>query len=93
MSNKAENPPVDEIVVMQPGPDGVRRPTAVRDTWWHCRWCGDHEHAEEPYALGDKEPCIACGQGVCEVMTLTQGAKWESEIARGLRQPESAYSD
>ncbi len=63
-----------------------------RDTWWHCDFCGDHEPAEEPYNLGDSEPCSACGEGVARVMTLKEGAKLESNIARGLVRPRRAYT-
>lgn len=65
---------------------------ADRDTWWHCRFCGDHEHAEPPYELGDKEPCSECGEGTAVVMTLSEAAKFESEIARGLRERERSYA-
>jgi hypothetical protein len=63
-----------------------------RDTWWHCEYCGDHEPAEEPYVLGDSEPCSTCGEGVARVMTLRDGARTESEVARGIRQRRSAYT-
>ena len=62
-----------------------------RDAYWHCKFCGAHDPAEEPYAVGDCEPCITCGEGTAYVMTLKQGAQFESEIARGLRQPERSY--
>jgi hypothetical protein len=65
---------------------------SVRDAWWHCKFCGDHELAEEPYKLGDKEPCITCGQGTAHVMTLKDGARFESEVARGLRERERSYT-
>lgn len=64
----------------------------ARDTWWHCKFCGEHEPAAEPYAIGDKEPCVTCGQGTAHVMSLKEAARFESEIARGLRQPERSYS-
>lgn len=63
----------------------------ARDTWWHCKFCGDHEPAEEPYELGDKEPCIKCGMGTAHVMTLKQAAKFESEVAQGIREREASY--
>lgn len=56
-----------------------------RDTWWHCECCGDHAPAEEPYVLGDSAPCSTCGEGVARVMTLRDGARIESEVARGQR--------
>lgn len=65
---------------------------ADRDAWWHCRYCGDHERAEPPYELGDKEPCSECGEGTSVVMTLKEAAKFESEIAQGLRRPERSYT-
>ena len=65
----------------------------ARDAYWHCKFCGDHEPADEPYEVGDKEPCIKCGQGTCVVMTLKQGAQFEAEIARGIRSPERSYSE
>lgn len=64
-----------------------------RDTWWHCTWCGNNERAEEPYDVGDKEPCAECGEGTAIVMTIAQAAKYESEIARGVRTRERSYSD
>ncbi len=63
-----------------------------RDAYWHCKFCGDHAPAEEPYDVGDKEPCTKCGQGTAHVMTLRQGARFEAEIARGERQPERSYT-
>lgn len=60
------------------------------DTWWHCKFCGDHALADG-YSLGDKEPCITCGEGTAVVMTMKQAAKFESEIARGIRKPEPSY--
>lgn len=63
-----------------------------RDAYWHCKYCGDHEPADEPYVVGDKEPCITCGKGTAHVMTSKQAAKFESEIAQGIRSPESSYS-
>lgn len=62
------------------------------DLYWHCKFCGAHEKAEPPYELGDKEPCITCGQGTAHVMTTKEAAKFESEIARGIRSPERSYS-
>ena len=62
-----------------------------RDAWWHCRFCGDHEQADDPYVVGDKEPCITCGMGTAPVMTMKQAAQFESEIARGIRYPERSY--
>lgn len=62
------------------------------DAWWHCKFCGDHERADLPYVVGDKEPCITCGQGTAHVMTLKEAARFESEIARGARLPERRYS-
>lgn len=67
-------------------------PKSERDAWWHCKFCGDHEQAEEPYEVGDKEPCITCGQGTAHVMTLKGAARFEAEIARGQREPERSYS-
>ena len=64
----------------------------ARDTWWHCDFCGDHGPAEEPYAIGDSEPCVKCGDGVSRVMTLKDAARLESAIAQGLIQPRRAYS-
>jgi len=63
-----------------------------RDTWWHCECCGSHEPAEEPYGIGDTEPCIVCGEGVARVMTLQAGARLESAIARGVLTPRRCYS-
>lgn len=63
----------------------------TQDLRWHCKFCGDDDFAEEPYTLGDKEPCITCGIGTAHVMTLKEAAKFESEIAQGLRQPERSY--
>lgn len=65
---------------------------ASEDLYWHCKFCGDHEKAEPPYELGDKEPCITCGQGTAHVMTIKEAAKFEAEIARGIRDPERSYS-
>lgn len=65
---------------------------AERGLWWHCRYCGDHEEAEMPYEHGDKEPCIKCGNGMAHVMTTKEAARFESEIARGIRQPEASYT-
>jgi len=62
-----------------------------RDTWWHCDFCGDHTPAEEPYVVGDSEPCV-CGHGVARVMTLKDAARLESAIVRGLIKPREAYS-
>jgi hypothetical protein len=63
----------------------------IEDLYWHCKFCGDHEKAESPYELGDKEPCITCGQGTAQVMTTKEAAKFEAEIARGIRSPERSY--
>lgn len=63
-----------------------------RDAWWHCRYCGDHERADEPYEIGDKEPCISCGEGTAVVMTLKDAAALESAIARGIRKPKRSYT-
>lgn len=65
---------------------------ADRDAWWLCKFCGDHEQAEAPYDVGDKEPCSTCGVGTAHVMTLMDAARFESEIARGVRTPERSYS-
>ena len=65
---------------------------AKRDAWWHCKFCGDHEPAEEPYVIGDKEPCTTCMEGTAHVMTLADAARFEAEIARGERQPERSYT-
>lgn len=64
----------------------------ARDTFWHCTWCGDHEPAEEPYEVGDKEPCITCGEGTAHVMTIKQAARFESEVARGIRKRVRSYT-
>jgi len=64
----------------------------IRDAWWHCEFCGDHGPANEPYKVGDSEPCTRCGEGVSRVMTTKQAAKLESDIARGLAEPRRAYS-
>ena len=66
---------------------------AMTDAFWHCKFCGDHAPAEAPYVVGDKEPCSECGQGTAHVMTLKECARFESEIARGLRAPERSYTD
>lgn len=67
----------------------------VSDKWWHCGFCGDHAKAEDPYQLGDKEPCTHCGEGTAKVMTLKEGARLESEIAQGLvkRADYRSYSE
>lgn len=54
-----------------------------RDAWWHCKVCGAHEPAAEPYSIGDKEPCITCPTGTAQVMTLKDAARTESDFARG----------
>lgn len=59
--------------------------------WWHCRFCGNHAPAQPTYEHGDKEICIKCGEGVAVVMTTREAAQFESEIARGERQPERCY--
>jgi hypothetical protein len=66
--------------------------TEPRDAYWHCTFCGDHEPADPPYEVGDKEPCTTCGQGTAHVRTLKQAAQYESEIAQGLRTPKSSYT-
>lgn len=65
---------------------------SARDAYWHCKFCGDHGPADEPYVVGDKDPCATCGQGTAHVMTLADAARFESEIARGIRQPENSYT-
>lgn len=63
-----------------------------RDAHWYCKFCGDTEPAEEPYKVGDKEPCTTCGEGTAHVMTLADGARFASEVARGVRKPERSYT-
>ena len=65
----------------------------MRDAYWHCEWCGDHAPADEPYEVGDSEPCTECGEGVSRVMTLRDSAQFESEVARGIRKRRRAYAD
>lgn len=65
---------------------------AERDAYWHCSYCGNHEPAQDDYSIGDCEPCCLCGEGTARVMPLKEAAKYESEIARGQRQPRSSYT-
>ncbi len=65
-------------------PEGV-----MRGLYWHCLRCGDHEPVEptggaEEYTVGDSEKCIACGEGMAHVVTLTQGAAYEQGRAMGM---------
>lgn len=64
---------------------------AVRDAWWHCAFCGDRAPADEPYEVGDKEPCTECGEGTSHVMTVKQAA--EAEIRRSAEGPKRSYTD
>lgn len=70
---------------------GVPRSGGAMNLWWHCRFCGNHAPAQPTYEHGDKEICIKCGEGVAVVMTTREAAQFESEIARGERQPERCY--
>lgn len=63
-----------------------------RDAYWHCSFCGNHELAEEPYVIGDKEPCCLCSEGTATVMTLKDAAKLERDIASGDRKPMGSYT-
>lgn len=63
--------------------------TNPKDLYWHCLQCGAHEPVEptggtNEYALGDKEPCITCGDGTAHVVTLRLGAAYEQGRALGL---------
>lgn len=66
--------------------------TPVRDAFWHCGWCGDHAPAEEPYTVGDKEPCVECGEGTSRVMTAIEAEQYETEIKNGTRERKRSYS-
>ena len=63
-----------------------------RDAYWHCSFCGNNEPAHSDYAIGDSEPCCLCGEGTARVMTLKEAAKFEQEIALGIRQPKRSYT-
>jgi len=39
----------------------------MADRVWHCKSCNHVEKAEEPYEVGDSEPCIHCKDGTKRV--------------------------
>ncbi len=66
-----------------------REANVAEQLYWHCLQCGDHEEVKptggsHEYVLGDKEKCIACGEGMAHVVTLKQGACYEQGRALGL---------
>lgn len=65
----------------------------TRDAYWHCGYCGNHEPAEPPYVIGDREPCCLCSKGTAVVMTLKAAAALEQQIALGNLGRKSSYSD
>ena len=66
----------------------------AEELFWHCLDCGDHEPitptgGAESYDVGDKEKCIACGDGTAHVVTIKEGAAYEQGIALGLTRNEA----
>lgn len=63
--------------------------------YWHCLRCGGHDPVEptgDPgveYVLGDREPCVDCGEGTAYVVTLKMGARYEQGRAMGMTQSEA----
>lgn len=54
-----------------------------RICYWYCKFCGDCAPCEEPYEIGDKEPCSICGEGTSLVMT--------SKEAKGLQKIRTEF--